>query len=89
MVDGAMCMAFLPYLRELKQGVSDPEPCPYRQIPEIKPFYYDVFSERAEIDIGASLPERFYFLKREKTDLTVPFTCMGISLDSPFRNEFN
>ena len=80
MIDGTMSVAFLPYLREFKQGVPDPEPCTYRKIPEIKPLYNNVLSERAKIDIGTSFSECFDLLQSKQAHLPVPFACMGISL---------
>ena len=87
MIYRTVIMAFLPDLRELKQGFSYPEPCTDGKISQVKPLDYYVLSESAEVNTGSFFSERLYLLESKQTDLSVPLAGMRVTFDAPFRNK--
>lgn len=79
--DRTAMMAFFPDLSHLQYHIFAPQPGPHRKGSEINSLHNQIFPECAVLDLGSSVSKFFYLIIGEKADLTVPFSCMGISLD--------
>ena len=67
-------MAFLADLRQTQQAVTNPDLTVDRNRPQVEPFGNDIFTERAEINIGAFFTECVDLFKCQQRNLTASAT---------------
>jgi len=77
-------VTLLADLCHFKDHITDLKYSSDRQFTETEAFNHKVLSERSECHIRASGSEFLYLSKPEQAYLSVPFSCMGITLDKLF-----
>src|SRR5699024_3659118 len=87
-VDLTVAMALFSDLSQLQDNLTaHHKASSHRKRPQVHLFYNEVFPEGSRIYLRSPPAEILDLFKREKANLAVPVSCVGISLNSPVLSE--